>query len=223
MIENILKKRKAVREYNTSVDISEELIDKLLYQTWAVTPSKNQFMPYTVNILGPAHQDYKNLIYLNCLSNENKTDNIEDCESERYQKFLPQYANIKSCSYLLVFTMRLEDSPNKMQQLAIDKGRRHEATDETRLNKLYSTASLEVGMFANTLSALCLENEIDVSYVLCFHKDLAQWSNIPFVKRQPILLMTIGKGDIYRVDHLKQYGWLEYDLKPDYKKIVNFI
>lgn len=220
---DVLKNRKAVREYDSTVKLSDSLIDSLLKQVWKVTPSKNQFMPYTVHVLGPEHQAYKELVYKNCLSNENKNDNIADCETTRYQKNLPLYANIRNCSHLLIFTLRLEDKPNVAQQRAIAKGQRHEATNELLLDTLSSTASVEVGMFSDALSILCLENNIDVSYTLCFHKNLDYWKNLPFVTRKPLLLMTLGKGKTYRTDWLAQRGVLQHDLRPAYERIVNFV
>jgi len=37
------------------------------------------------------------------------------------------------------------------------------------------------------------------------------------------LLMTLGKGKIYRTDWLEERGWLQYDLRPNYERIVNFV
>lgn len=225
MIDSILKNRKYVREYDKTADIPISLIDSLLQRTWKITPSKNNFMPYTIHVLGPEHQDYKEAVYKICLSNDKRLKT----ESEilnleiKYAKNLPNYANILSCSYLLIFTLRLETSPNLVQKNAIERGHRFEAVDESILNSLYSTASLEVGLFSDAFSALCLENNIDVSFTLCFHKDLNYWKDLSFVTRTPILLLTVGKGKIYRHDELVKRGVAQYDLRPDYARIVNFI
>lgn len=223
MIDNVLKHRQYVREYNNSEEISESLIDSLLQRTWKVTPSKNNFMPYTIHVLGPGHQNYKDSIFQKCLANENKNNNKTELSMDLYRKNPPNYFNIVSCSYLLVFTLRLEDKPNMIQQRAIKKGHRYEAVDETKLNDLYPTASLEVGLFSNTFSALCIEHNIDTSFTLCFPKSLDKWSDIPFVKRKPILLMTVGKGKKYLQDWSKREGWFKYNLRPDYSRIVNFV
>lgn len=216
MIDKIFKKRRYVREYDSSADISQSLIDSLLQKTWKVTPSKNNFMPYTIHVVGPEHQNYKDLVFLNCASNEGLTDGLNDPLEQRYKSDLPNYANILSCSYLLIFTMRLEDKPNPFQKMLIEKGHRYEAVDEHRLNDLYATAAIEVGLFADCFSALCLQNNIDVSFVGCFHRDLDKWKDIPFVTRQPILLMTVGKGKVYK-------KILKNDQRPDYNRIVNFV
>lgn len=222
MIFDTLEKRKYVKEYDTSANIPEHLIDQLLQKAWKVTPSKNNFMPYTVHVLGPEHQKYKDLVYLNCAGNEVKSDNVTIKEyKQRYQNNLPNYANILSCSYLLIFTMRLETNPNPFQKRCIDQGNKFEAVTEEKLNDLYPIASLEVGLFTDAFSALCLENDIDVSFTGCFHRDVSKWNNIPFVKRKPIILMTVGKAKVYRED-LKKYGLYEDDLRPDYNRIVKW-
>jgi len=223
VIDKILRKRRYVREFDEDYDIPYSLVNSLLKKTWKVTPSKNNFMPYMIHVLGPAQQKYKEKVFENCLSSEGLGDGIEDPLNTRYKDNLPNYGNILSCSYLLIFTLRLEDKPNPFQKAAIDDGHRYEAVDENRLDLLYPSASLEVGMFANSFSSLCLKKDIDVSFVGCFHRDLSKWSDIPFVTRTPILLMPIGKGKVYRDKTAKQSPIERLDLKPNYERIVNFI
>lgn len=221
MIYETLKKRSYVREYDTTADIPESLIDLLLQQTWKVTPSKNNFMPYSVFVLGPRHQTYKKLAFFNALSKEGKGDNIENPLAIRYAYHLPNYANILSCSYLFIFTMRLETDPNPFQKCLIDRGHVYEAVDESKLDGLYAMASLEVGLFTSVFNGLLLENGIDSSFTGCFHRDLSEWKEFPFIKRTPIIIMTAGKGKIY-IDETKN-ELQKQDLRPNYDKIVNFI
>ena len=122
MIYDIMEKRRYVREYDTTANIPQSLINSLLFQTWKVTPSKNNFMPYTVHVVGPEQQKYKELVYLNAASNEGRSDNIIDHLTSRYSINLPHYANILTCSYLIIFTMRLETDPNPFQKILIDRG-----------------------------------------------------------------------------------------------------
>ena len=221
MIDQLLQNRRYVREYDSTADIPQSLVDALLQRTWKVTPSKNNFMPYTVHVV--KDQKYKDLIYLNCASNEGRVDGIDNPLNKRYQQSLPNYANILSCSYVLIFTMRLEDKPSPFQQRLIDNGHRYEAVDESLLNSLYSTASFECGLFADTFSALCLDHEIDVSFTGCFQRNLDTWKDIPFVTRKPIMIMTIGKGITYLDNQRISQGWADKDLRPDYERIVNFV
>jgi len=221
MIFDTLENRRYVTKYDADADISESLINTLLMQTWKVTPSKNNFMPYTVHVVGPKDQKYKELVYLNAASNEGRNDQLDDPLKSRYNINLPNYANILTCSYLLIFTLRLEDKPNLFQQMLINRGHNYEAVDEKKLNGVYSTASFECGLFANTLSALCLEHDIDSSFTGCFHRNVNMWENIPFVTRKPIMLMTLGKGKVYLEDIKDDIQ--KKDIRPDFDRIVNFI
>jgi hypothetical protein len=100
-------------------------------------------------------------------------------------------------------------------------GSRFEATDESTLGLGTPIASLEVGMFTATFSSLCLEQGIDISYLSCFFRDKEFWKDLPFVERTPLLLVTIGKGKVYRRDRNPE-RYVD-DLKPNYERIVNFI
>ena len=219
MIEELLKNRKYVSKYDTDANISESLIDSLLEKTWRVTPSKNNFMPYTIHVLGPRHQKYKELVFQHCLTAEGNFDNVEDVLKERHQNKPPNYANILNCSYLFIFTMRLETQLNQQQQDAVKSGHRYLAANRSRLDELLPIASLEVGMFINTFSALCLEHNIDTSLTGCFSHNIKKWKAIPFVKRTPIIIMTAGKAKIYRQDFARE----NYELRPNYERIVNFV
>ena len=60
---NILEKRKYVLDYDTEAKIDNELIVDLLEKAWKVTPSKNNFMPYKVHVVGPEHRKLKESIF----------------------------------------------------------------------------------------------------------------------------------------------------------------
>lgn len=214
MIYNTFKKRRAVLEYDTAANIPRSTVDALLKQAWEVTPSKNNLMPYTIHVLGPEHQDYKKIVYQLCIGNEGKNDGTDT--AMKYEHKLPFYANILSGSYLLVFTLRLEDKPNRYQINAMARGCRFECTREETLPAAYSGSALEVGMFYDVLGGLCVESGIDISAVLCFPRALENWSELPFVNRTPILIVTLGHAKNYVEKNLN-------NLRPNYNRIVNFI
>lgn len=222
MIYDILNKYRYVREYRTTkTKIKESTIHKLLEQTWKVTPSKNNFMPYKVHVLGPSHQIYKNTTYLKCLKHEGDCDGIDDPASIRYSEHMPNYANILTCSHLLIFTLRVEHDPNPFQKWLINRGHNYPATNEETIGAMWATASLEIGMFSNTLKALCLEQNIDVAFVGCFPSEVEAWADMPFIKRPPLFIMTLGKGKVYRQDIVDEIESQDY--KPGFEKVMNFI
>lgn len=221
MIYDTLKLRKEAREFDPNFKIPQDLMDSMLKKTWEVTPSKNNFMAYTVHVLGPEHTEYKEEAYKLCYKNEGIRDEAD--MSRRYTDRLPQYANILTCSHLLIFTLRLEDQPSPYQIRSMVRGKRYEAVNDDTLRDMYPTCSLEVGMFVNALSGLCLENEIDVAFTLCFRKNIAEWAALPFVTKTPLLIMTLGKGVVYTRDFNKQFGNPSDFYRPNYERIVNFV
>jgi hypothetical protein len=221
MIYETLQTRRFVRRYDNTVDISESLIDSLLRKTWEVTPSKNNFMPYSVHVIGQGseNQKYKDLTYSNCLAQEAKADNVDinTIMAERYNRHpdhFPSYYNIVSCSYLLIFTTRVETILSPYQQAAVNSGRNFEALDESRLK---NSSSFEMGLFVNAFSGMCLENQLNVSLIGCLPSNLSKWKDFPFLTNQPIMLMTVGKAKSV----LPQVR--PDDLRPNYDRIVNFI
>ena len=221
MIYDTLKNRRFVLKYDSTVDIPESLIDSLLRKTWEVTPSKNNFMAFTVHVIGqgPDNQKYKEAAYLACLGNEAHGDNIDinNIIAERYSTYLPAYSNMLSCSYLLIFTMRLETQPTEMIQWQLSRGHKFEALDESTLDYLTPTSAFEVGLFADAFGGMCLENSLDVSVIGCFPKDLSKLTELPFITRKPIMTMTVGKGLEYNTRPRP------HDLRPNYERIVNFV
>lgn len=222
MIYDTFKKRRFVRVYDNTVSIPETLINSLLQKTWEVTPSKNNFMPYTIHVIGPGpdNQKYKNATYINCLGNEATGDGIDFDKiiEERYSHDLPNYSNILSCSYLIIFTMRLETQPSPFIQWAVSRGHKYEALDQSKLGILIPTAAFEMGLFADTFSGMCLENDLDVSIIGCFSKEIKKWKeHLPFITQEPVMTMTVGKAHEYLVQPRP------HDLRPNYERIVNFV
>lgn len=220
-MDNILKKYRYVLEYDTTVDIPESLINSMLQRTWKVTPSKNNFMPYSVNVLGPSCYELKQKVFQKCLKHELTVDDVRLMEQLKSRTRLALYRNILSCSYLFIFTQRVEDCPNDFQQYCMSQGRVYGQTNAKHPDKARNTALIETGMFASTFAALCLENDIDVSFTLCFPTNLESWKDeeFSFIKQKPILMLSAGKGLRYRRDEFLHFQ----DLKPNYERIINII
>jgi len=215
----ILKNRRQVWEYDETVEISNSLIDSLLKDTWEATPSKNNMMPYSLFVLGQDQKKLKEIVYNNCVSRDKFLN--EKTKIDGKPRLSPNFSAILSCSHLLIFTLRLEDNPSGYQRRAMANGARFEATKESTLEIGKQVASVEVGMFITSFSALCLEQGIDISYIGCFFRDMEYWKDLPFITRTPLLLVTIGKGKVYRRD-INPERFAD-DLKPNYERIVNFI
>ena len=208
--------RKHVDAYDNSVDIEQEVI-KSFKEAWRVTPSKQNFMPYKIHVIGPDAQEWKNKLYAHCLRNEGTIDNLSDEQLiERYQYRPPSYHSITNCSFALIITQRLVTKPNVRQQKRLAKGHVAEQMDVNQQYALNSIVSFEVGLFCNALQYYLLQKNIDSCYTGCFQNDLNTWKTLPFVNETPIMIMTIGKG----------IRFAERDPendRPDLDEIVNIV
>lgn len=218
------KNYKYVTEYNTTATIPESIIHTLLKQTWKLTPSKNNFMPYSVHVVGGDHQKLKTDVYNLCVKNEAKANEMPDIEIIKYfGNYKPQYWNIVTCSYLLVFTPRLATEVNPWQDYCIENHKNSYEQMNTDMNAGRNVRLIEIGMFSTIFASLCLKSNLDISHTMCFSSELEDWHNIGFsdIEYLPALLMSVGKGRKYRQPVGNPIEKL--DLKPDFTKIVNFI
>ena len=53
----LLDSRRHVWHFDEKKIPSENLVKECLHKAWKVTPSKNNFMPYHVNVIGPEDKD----------------------------------------------------------------------------------------------------------------------------------------------------------------------
>lgn len=182
--------RKHVDAYDNSVDIEKEVIESF-NEAWKVTPSKQNFMPYLIHVIGPDAQEWKDKLYAVCLRNESNVDNVTDKElMKRYEHRPPSYHSITNCSYALIITKRLITKQNIRHQKRLEKGHVEVVGN--------SLVSFEVGLFCNSLQYYLLQKNIDSCFTGCFPNDNPEaWKTLPFVTETPIMIMTIGKGKVY--------------------------
>jgi len=219
MIYEVLKKHKHVMEYDKESDIikKSDIVD-LLKQTWNITPSKNNLMPWQVFVIGPDNQNYKNIVYDICSKNEDRANSKnENIDKDKIIGRNPAYANIKSCQYLLLLTQRLSGPLNDYQQQQWNNGVFYDTYTEEGLANSGNIIHLECGIFGANFRALAIEKEIDTSYTLCFSGDLNYWKELPFIDRRVNLIMTIGYGKKYRKDIIFN------DPKPNFETIVKWV
>ena len=228
MIEKYLNKYRYVREYDTTASIDKKIIHECLENAWLNTPSKNNFMNYRITVVGPDRQDLKDAAFNLCLFNECRTDSklkLKQFWKERYknQGIVPQFYNVKSCSYMLIFSQRIcpIDEANPWQKHSLDRGRYYEQCDAANPMKAFKGSAIEVGLFASNFGTLCLENNLDISHTLCMPTESQHWKEFGIEKDPAIMLiMTVGKGLVYRRDHLEEVE--KDDVKPNFDKIIQY-
>jgi len=228
----LLNKRRHIHKFDTEKTPPKEQIDDLLYKAWKVTPSKNNFMPYHVNVLGPEHVSEKESITKKCMLNKKKTNEarVPIHHSDKFKTWEEDGTNatflhIRTAPYVCVFTQRICE-PNKFYADCIDRGDFFEQMHEEYIEEMVRTTCTEIGWFTSNLTNLCLEQGLDTATLLCFpyytktwNRD---WEDIPWVKYPVLLLGSIGKAKQYRRESMTELEKKD-DKKPEPEEIIKWI
>ena len=228
----LLSKRRHIHLFDTEKIPPKEQIDDLLYKAWKTTPSKNNFMPYHVNVLGPEHVRERKSITKKCMANKKEIN--EDKIPKHYSKehgdkweedgTNPAFVHIKTAPYVLVFTQRI-CKPNEFYQDCIDRGDFFEQMHEEYLGELQRTTCTEIGWFTSNLTNLCVEQGLDTSTLLCFPYHSKTWNkgweDIPWVKYPVVLLGSIGYAKQTRRQYLSFWA-RNNDKKPEKETVVKW-
>jgi len=223
MIYDIIKKRKHVLKYKRSQIPSKVVIEQILKKAHDLTPSKQNVMPYRVSVLGPEKQEEKDVVYNNVVKNHFRMeeDALADGKLDRdsyIKKVNPYYHHIKENGYLLVISARLHKEVNDYYKKEVEIGHFMEQMDEERVrkNKDFDSVCVEVGLFAANLTACAVEMGVDVSYTICFSRNMEDWKKLPFIEYRPALLISMGKAKQYR-------GIQPGDTKTPFDEIIKWI
>lgn len=179
MLEKILEKRRFTRSFSHETYPKKELVNNLIEKTFDLVPSKQNIIPYYINIFGPEHVETKKKI-------------IEMSFRPIHKKQIGHNPNTQlDAPYLLVFCNRLVTHPNKWVEFLIKAGHQFKVCDKHKYSETITLkdVSLEIGMFAMILTQLSLEKNIDTAYTLCHFNDP---KNQNIVKDRVLLIMSLG-------------------------------
>ena len=214
------------------------LIEKVLWKAWKVTPSKNNFMPYHVNVYGPDQMALGKKIWQLSKNNKKMTNenniprdkttpgvidnDITEWEEEGTNIF---FNHVKTAPYLIVYSQRLCE-PNAMYKKNVEEGDYYEPMHLSEMPNIIRGVSIEVGMFAANLGAFVLEEGLDTSTTLCFPGDYEDgWQDIPGVDHPVMLMQTIGKCKVSKREWQKKFepqGDID-DRKPEPEEVIRWI
>ena len=202
-VEELLKKRKQIKLYNVNEAPDKAIVESLIDKTFLLTPSKQSLMPYKIHILGPECVEYKKKFF----------------ELSKTKKGGDQNYNIKA-PYVLIFTRRLVTNPNDAVKRKLALGHTYGVCDPKEYKKLDKDVGIEIGMFSKVLTVLCLEKNIDVSYLLCFppyDKD-ERWKEFDFIKDDVLFSMQLGfKSRLFDYDtHIEEK-------KPEKNEVITWV
>ena len=230
---NLIQKRKHVRKYREDKIPEKTDIEEILWLAWKCTPSKNNFMPYQVNVLGPYQDAEKLEVWKMSVMNHDKMETeakekgintVTQAETNGPDwDYNPDYKHVKHNPYLCVITARCCDEPNEYYKMQEKTGHFCDQTREEYVERIIDTTCVEVGLFINHATMFAVDKGIDVSYTSCFPRQVKHWHKSPYVKWRPIILMSFGYGEIYRQDVMKEDGYAHMDIKPEMDKVIQWI
>tara|TARA_B100001996_G_C18502734_1_gene532111 strand:- start:31 stop:804 length:774 start_codon:yes stop_codon:yes gene_type:complete len=230
-------KRRHIIYYSPTRIPEKKIVEDALYKAWKTQPSKNNMMAYNIDVYGPDKKLYKEYIWKMCNQNHKRTDVVYNAKG--YSNVIkdaekdpnPNYSHVKTAPYLFVFSQRLVKKANPFYEMMIDTGE-HVADEMIPevMESLREHVSIEVGIFCANLTNYLLSSGLDISYNLCFSKDLKKWHEYGFTHMQspPVVMMSTGYGIQSRKDLLNQskiYRNLKMKIKkhPDYKPAIEEI
>lgn len=207
-ITDLFKKRRQIRAAWDQEKIpSKELIHSLLEQTLDIAASKQNLFPFKIHVIEPDNiADHEKIAGICSLF---KTGSVNDWEKERPGEKTQTYTK---APYVLVYTLRL-CKPNVFVTAHSERHQEWDRFNQVLPNKYrkpnnMGLAAVEVGMFQKALTGLCLENDLQVSYIHSFpwwriraphytyevdeNKVGYNWRELPYIDEAVLLVAQIG-------------------------------
>ena len=219
----LLDKRRHVREWMDEYP-EKSVIESVLWKAWKVSPSKQNFMPYTVTVLGPDRAKEKELVW--GLSRKNKK-HINESHKDGWKEpgHNIDYDYIKTAPYIVIFSQRAPCEPTPFIKFCLSQTYDHYEQmhdTEKELKSILKTSAIEVGLFAANLTAFCLEAGIDTCYTSCFPDYVKDWAEVPIITHNPLLIMGLGYCKVSRRESMNPKA-SELDRKPEPEEIIKWI
>ena len=228
MIYETIRKARHVLEFDTDKPVDKEVMKDLLEKTYEITPSKNNMVAWQVHVLGPEHQNYKDILYEGSAKSDtrsNKGTDIPDIGAIKEEQGIPRqytmYRCLNTAPYVLILTERKASLVSQYQKDAWNRGIFYDPCTEKGLADSRENICVECGLFAMNFRALAIEKGIDTTYTCNFNKQLDThvWKQLPFVDRRVNVMISVGYGKKYR----REIHPITYDYKPSIDKIVKWV
>lgn len=259
MIEELFSKRRQIRAaWDQKRVPSKETIQDILERTLNIAPSKQNMFPFKIHAYGPDDLEKKQIVGQIC--SLYKTGSVNHMDSENKDGKIKSAAGIinvkdhvlddegndmRISPWVLVFEQRLcqpNNFMNEYSKLHDDYNRFTQIDpDRFRENANKALACVEIGMFIKCLAALCLENNLGISYIKSFpewtwkgkrgdyeknkNKNGLDWDSLPEITESPIMILQIGHvADVedYFASNSIDPNKIHWENKPSIDDIVRF-
>ena len=169
-----LEKRHHVYEYHKK-NIPDELVKELLYKAWKISPSKHNFMPYKVTVLGPNKQKEKDKMWKKCVYNHKRAEalglkieksyHVPKSETAYTFNINPAYNHVRYNSHLLIFSARVCGLNPYMERMVRREGHYAEQCEVKEVGRLRVSTSFEAALFASNKGSIkdtCVQYELNM-------------------------------------------------------------
>jgi len=238
MIEDVLKRRTNISFFSNRIP-DKTVVKNILDKAQQLTPHKNNFWHYDLEVYGPEHADQKKTLALSTVCNEHlkyyRQDNLTDEDwkklKQSYNDWIDYHNGDDTKQYVKTEKWHFNQQVTAPYLLAYYpaeiKMRESQKEDKYyksgRASKVFrSTTKVsrdefnqQSGMNAMVVTMLALEQGLDVSYCKCYFYNKAIHTDI-MAKGNPAFLLGIG----YRDESKMQYkSWIK---KPTIEEIVKW-
>jgi len=205
-----------VRYFRPDEYPEKKIIESFISEAYSLTPSKQGLVPYKIHVFGPNRLKEKTALYKASKSTPERNPNGGASDPRNFQIFAP---------YLLLFTSRLCSNPNPLVRRAAAKGHTYQSCDLKLYQRQRKVPAIEIGMFCNNLSKICLSNGLNIAYTACFpdciDHNQPRFDALKNIKNDEIYLsMSIGYADTDKLDH--EIAMRKDQYKPHTDEIINW-
>tara|TARA_B100001057_G_scaffold385061_2_gene391702 strand:+ start:9284 stop:9988 length:705 start_codon:yes stop_codon:yes gene_type:complete len=224
----LLDSRKHVWGFDTENIPEQSLVNECLTKAWKVTPSKNNFMPYHVNVIGPGpeNQILKDKIHGLSKLNKRRTNirhNVNNIENYDEDGSNPNFLFYNTAPYVLIFSQRAAKPNPFIEQTIVHLNDIYEQMHEDLFDDIAGTTCIEIGMFMQNATAFLLEKGIDTTYIKCYPFEYSLWKpDFPFLGGPVMLIAGLGYSKSSRREGMNEKQ-SKMDYKPEPEEIIKYI
>ena len=222
-LEKTLQNRSNVSFFREDKVPEKSLIDEILDKAHILTPHKNNFWHYEIEVYGPEHEEEKKYATLATVCSESKEKYSNPNATPEDFKELENkihFNNQVRAPYLLVYTKRNELLTDSQKNSDYYKNGRLNTIFNVNANQKSNMWLIQAGMHSILTSTLAVEKGLDASFCKCFFYNTNIHSNIlrKASEKSSNIAFLLGIG--YKDDNKHQYK--SYVPKPTLDEIVKW-
>ncbi len=238
---DLMKQRHNTQFFTDEVP-EKSVVDSILQESHKLTPHKNNFYRYKINVWGPEHKEEKRWIGISSVGGTGKDFFRENPTIENFRKLediydrwtskenaRKGYPKVEDCNfntqvlapYLLVYTHQPDFKTKSQLESDYNKsGNLKKIFKQQKSNKKDMDWVIQSSMHGITTAYLCTEQGLNASFCRCFFYDEIMPTDILLKSKQPkkdiAFLLGIGYQDLSQRRHAS------YVSEPEYDEIVEW-